>query len=192
MQLKAVISLAFVASTVFAHPHVDPEPSLHDRGTSKQLCTTLELPTEEQYKMGYSSFCSTYMVTEPDKRRMDVNSDPVVATFMLKTHIGTTIPWIFKISVAAWGGGAYFLNREACFAGFRNYLEGEKAKLGSNYCVVDGTGGNGASKGFSGQGFVLVMGSTMTFEGRGEINNGFKYETRRRNGDFDPNKPDGK
>lgn len=70
-------------------------------------------------------------------------------------------------------------------------LEGERAKLGTNYCVVDGTGGNGASKGYSGQGNVL-MGNTTSFRGKEYVNSGFNYETRRRNGDFDPNKADGK
>jgi len=84
------------------------------------------------------------------------------------------------------------LQREMCFAGFKDYLEGERANLGTNYCVVDGTGGNGASKGYSGQGNMLVMANTMEVKGKKYVNNGFVYETRRRNGDFDPNKADGK
>jgi len=98
MIFKAAVFLAFAASTVFAYPHADAAAILDNRDTSKQLCTTLELPTEEQYKIGFNTFCNTYAPVKPDKVSMDPFSDRIVATFMLKTHIGTTIPWIFKIS----------------------------------------------------------------------------------------------
>lgn len=191
MLFKATIFLAYIASTVFAHPHADSETLLDSRDTSKQLCTTLELPIEEQYRIGYNAFCNRYLPAKPDRKRMTYSSDPIVATYMLETHTGTTIPWIFKISPGQWILGHWDLQREMCLAGFKDYLEGEKAKLGTNYCVIDGTGGNGASKGFSGQGFVLVMGNKMTFKGKEYVNNGFVYETRRRKGQFDPNKAGG-
>jgi hypothetical protein len=85
-------------AAVFAYPHADAEPILDIRDTSKPLCTTLELPTEEQYRIGYNAFCNTYIPAAADKLLTNYASDPIVATFMLKTHIGTTIPWMFKIS----------------------------------------------------------------------------------------------
>ena len=190
MMFKAATFLAFAASEVFAHPYADPEPILNNRDTSKQLCTTLELPTEEQYKIGYKTFCSTYV---SGSRFLGWVDEPIVATVMLKTHIGTTIPWVFKVSVfQACGNNGGDLQRSMCISGFKDYLEGERAKLGTNYCVVDGTGGNGASRGYSGQGNVLILPNTMAFNGKQYVNNGFVYETRRRNGDFDPNQAVGK
>jgi hypothetical protein len=56
--------------------------------------------------------------------------------------------------------------------------------------VVSGSGGNGESKVFSGQGYVLKMGSSINWA-KGDVADGSKYETRRRKGEFDPNNPDG-
>lgn len=192
MLVKTAILWAFIAYTVSAYPNADAEPILDNRDTSKQLCTTLELLTEEQYRIGYTGFCDTYIPAEADKLLLHYASDPIVATFMLKTHTGTTIPWIFKISPVLWMVGEWDLHREMCLAGFKDYLEGEKAKLGTNYCVVDGTGGNGASNGYAGQGNVLVMGGSMTFKVKGDLNYAFVYETRRRKGEFNSDKQDGK
>lgn len=57
--------------------------------------------------------------------------------------------------------GKLNLHREMCLVEFEDYLEGEKAKLGTNDRVVDGTGGNDASRGYAGQRNVLVIGSSM-------------------------------
>lgn len=213
MLLITAVLLAISTLSITAYPHAEPG-SIHSlsitnskRGVThhlepftnttlttraeKGVCTDLELPTEVQYKIGYEHFCEKYVCADC-KMRMGTTEKPIVATYMLKTHIGTTIPWIFKISSDAWGGSIFYLQRNMCLAGFRNMLEGEKAKAGENYCVVDGTGGNGESKEFWGQGFVLIVGSRMKFEGREDVNNGFSYETRRRKGEFDPNNPNGK
>ncbi|KAF2624552.1 hypothetical protein BU25DRAFT_461079 [Macroventuria anomochaeta] len=154
----------------------------------KGICATLELPTEASYKIGYEAFCTKYVPYEV-YLTMGTTSSDLVATYMLKTHLGTEIPWIFKIRTEAWGGSKpYLLKRDKCMAGFRNMLEGERAKVGTNYCVVDRSGGNGESKKLSGQGFVLVTGGAITWA-KGDVNDGSRYEARRRKGDFDPNNP---
>lgn len=152
----------------------------------KGICPTLELLTEASYKLGYETFCNRNAPAD-GQLLMQHKHETIVRTYMLKTHLGTEIPWIFKISSSAWGSERpYGLRRDKCLIGFKNVLEGERAKLGKNYCVVDESGGNGASEEFSSQGFVLVMGGSMDWW-PGDVNHDARFETRRRKGKFDPN-----
>lgn len=192
--------LALAAVTATSYPHPEPEqthPSLTSTlelkeahqtealtnvtitpRADKGICTNLELPTEASYKIGYESFCKNW-VPAGTSIVMGPSSSPLVITSMLRTHIGTTIPWVFKIRSRAWGYTPYYLRQEICLSGFRNMLEGEKAKLGTNFCVVDGTGGNGESKEFWGQGYVLVMEQEMKW-GEGDVNELAAFEARKR------------
>lgn len=70
-------------------------------------------------------------------------------------------------------------------------LEGDRAEVGWNYCVVDGSGGNGKSKKQSGQGDMLILGHTMSWV-VGDVNHVSEFETRRRKGKFDPKNSDGR
>lgn len=212
MHFSKVALLACMAFTASANPHPEfeqtqalpthllnreearhAEPStnvtLHPRADNG-LCKDLELPTEATYTIGYESFCTKYV---PDDRTtvMGPGSRPLVATFMLGTHIGTTIPWIFKIWGTETGSQPLYLTRDVCISNFRDMLESERAKLGTNYCIVDGSGGNGESKEFWGQGFVLVMEMHMVWM-KGDVNQVSKFEARKRKGKFDTNNPDGK
>lgn len=210
MQLTAVILLLFVALTATAHPHPStqllrihhfdhPESevpcapansSALAARASNGLCSTLELPTEGSYKTGYTQFCTKY-VSDSAKKVLSTNSAPLVATYMLPTHTKVSIPWIFKIHGPDSGSQPYLLTQQGCIKGFRDILESKNAKLGGSFCVVGGTGGDGESKKFWDQGFVLVKGGDMTFR-EGTNGNSCRFETRRRKGEFDPKGPDGK
>lgn len=195
------LCLTFAALSITAYPHPEPSWTHHIESNTTTLstraetgiCTTLDLPTEASYKIGYEAFCKRVAghLTE-NSWAMYYDTDPAVGTVMIQSHLGKDIPWIYKVTSNSPGGGAPFkFNLTSCIGGFREALEGRRAKLGREYCVVDGSGGNGKSKGFSGQGYVLKMGSTINFA-PGDIADGAKYETRMRKGwNCDPQNPNG-
>ena len=195
MLFVTTVLLGFVAFSITAYPHPEsgwthhlesPSNATLSTRAEKGICTTLDLPTEASYKIGYEAFCNRYAPADSNWA-MYADTKPIVATVMIKSHLGSDIPWIFKVTSNSWGGGKpYPFNLMKCTAGFRDMLEGRRAKLGREYCVVGGSGGDGESKGFSGQGYVLKMGSSINWA-KGDIADGSKYETRRRKGEFDPN-----
>ncbi|KAJ4984334.1 hypothetical protein SVAN01_10175 [Stagonosporopsis vannaccii] len=194
--------LAFVTVTATAYPYPESKPTQHlttfilereeahntesssnvtlNARAEKGICTDLELPTEASYKTGYESFCKNWVPADTSIV-MGPGSSPLVVTTMLRTHIGTTIPWVFKIRSRAWGYKPYYLKQNNCLSGFRDMLESDKAKLGTNFCVVNGTGGNSDSKKFWGQGYVLVAEQEMAW-GKGDVNELSAFEARKRRG----------
>lgn len=199
--------LALSASTITAFPHLPlswthlVEPPTPKRGVShhmgdtlnspihtraeKGTCTTLDLPTKEQYKIGYEAFCNKFV---PGDAPLQISNDDLTGTILLKNHLGADLPWVFKVSSEKWAGAVskrtYFLNRSVCIAKFRDVLEGENAKLGDEYCVVDGSKANG-----DGKGVVLVKGGKVRDWPSGmKSQSNALFETRKRKGDFDPNK----
>lgn len=196
MQIVTSTLLTLVASTASAHPYLSPgwansiEPSNLDRGVvhhseypmnttlvtrkDKGICTTLDLPTEEQYKIGYEAFCNNHI---PSDQPLQIKDDDLTVTVLLKNHQGADLPWVFKVSSEKWAGATskrtYFLSRSVCLAKFRDVSKGQNAKLGDEYCKVEG------------EETVLVKGGTVRDYPAGlkSTSNG-AFETRKRKGKF--------
>ncbi|KAF2998546.1 hypothetical protein E8E13_005208 [Curvularia kusanoi] len=183
--ILGTISASTVNSEHISTHHVEsPRNATLVSRAPNYVCTTLELPTEAEYRINYEDFCNVYFPRGIAKG-MGSNHPPVVATYMLRTYTNTRIPWIYKISAPDYGASKYLLNNEKCLAGFKDMLESDKSKQGKDYCVVQGTGGDGESKKLWGEGIVLKMESRLDRlqESEEEVS---IFETRKRKGEYTP------
>jgi hypothetical protein len=160
-----------------------PTTYLTSRDALQGSCTNKHLPTEEQYTIGYNSFCDTYLPAEKPTNIYD--GTPLVATFDLTAYDGGIVKWIYKISaLQIFGSSIYPVSRDMCKQRFAAVLDSNDAGgLGKGYCVVDGTGGDAfggqaGNEGMSGQGQVLVQSGNII---AGDLRTGRgTFETRQR------------
>jgi hypothetical protein len=160
-----------------------PTTTLTTRDALQGSCTNKHLPTEEQYTIGYKSFCDTYLPA--DKPTNIYDGTPLVATFDLIAYDGGIVKWIYKISVIQLSGSSiYPVSRDMCKQQFAAVFDSDAAGgLGKGYCVVDGTGGDAfggqaGNEGMSGQGQVLIQSGNIYV---GEFRTGRgTFETRQR------------
>ena len=143
-----------LTTLTFAHPFsLNPPPHLQSHEQLQGSCSTTHLPTEEQYTLGYQTFCNTYVAADTANYLREGN--PLVATFNLTAYDQKIVRWVYKIDVHnnTLLNPLYELDRETCIEKFRSILEtADAGGLGKAYCVVDRTGGKSA---------VLVTGGTL-------------------------------
>jgi hypothetical protein len=188
---EILLFLSFLSLT-FALPH-------EQRGIIgaklEGSCTNHHLPTEEQYTIGWKSFCEKYRPSEISER------DALDATYNLTAYDGKIIQWIYRIqdvhddkdilgNQVTWDTLPY--DPAKCSFYFDKILsDPESGGLGKSYCVVDGTGGDwfgggdGGRERMSGEGVVLVMGGkeepNMSKQEKGNGKGYLRYLSRKRN-----------
>ncbi|KAH7397347.1 hypothetical protein BKA66DRAFT_408695 [Pyrenochaeta sp. MPI-SDFR-AT-0127] len=160
--LLALVTLRLTLAHPFTFHH-NQSLLLHRASALEGSCSTIHLPTEEQYTLGYETFCSTYLA--PDKQHLLSKDNALVATLYLTAFDNTPLRWVYKVSLSdhTLPLARYILTQDMCIEAFRGVLETNDAGgLGKGYCVVDGTGGDKLGvEGMSGEGVVLVKGGKV-------------------------------
>ncbi|KAJ4322321.1 hypothetical protein N0V94_002430 [Neodidymelliopsis sp. IMI 364377] len=153
---------------------------------TKGICTRTDLPTEASYKLGYETFCNTYFTGTEPQFIIPPEGKTLTGTVFISDYNGRELAWVFKVIGESWFNGRinplqYTIKRDMCLDKFKGFVEGKDSEVGQTYCVVRDTGGEGDSKGMSGQGKVLVMGGKTTVTSN-EFDGYATFETRRRKG----------
>jgi hypothetical protein len=153
---------------------------------TKGICTRTDLPTEASYKLGYETFCNTYFSGAEKQFIVPPAGKILIGTVFISDYHGKELAWVFKMIGESWYNGRidamqYAVKRDMCLDKFKGLVEGKGSELGKTYCVVKDTGGEGTSKGMSGQGKVLVMGGKATVT-PDQFDGYAIFETRRRRG----------
>ncbi|KAF2824327.1 hypothetical protein CC86DRAFT_420802 [Ophiobolus disseminans] len=160
ISFSAVLALSTLA---FANTYITRGDEPHLNGSCK---STVGIPTEEQYIIGYNAFCDKYVnANGPRPDKYHYIAQTLRATYDLKGWGDKLIRWVFKVTCDGEGELKHncLLNNTMCKTRLRTVIESDDTGgLGGAYCVVDNTGGEGlggrgGKQGMSGEGQVLVM-----------------------------------
>ncbi|KAF1850223.1 uncharacterized protein K460DRAFT_350303 [Cucurbitaria berberidis CBS 394.84] len=133
--LNLLSTLLFLAPLTGAY-------ALSPRAPVPGACMKTHLPSEQQYTLGYQTFCETFI--GPDEKKTITEGNPLVATVTLTAHDDNKpLRWVYKVSVYDNTPLAprYEITRDMCLEKFKSAVESDAAGgLGKAYCVVDGEG----------------------------------------------------